>query len=602
MHKVIHSKFEIDLSNYNISLVEENHWFSDKFFTKYSFPFDIYINDDLMEALGDFLDDNNQLLTTVFNVQYVCGDILELAVLEIENQKARQLSATIRYGFDELPNFNKFLNELPLEITTITDIIAHAKTIISQTWPAVNYNYPQIHTDKYNITAATWATFLQIINNYDGTNFLSNSDVPATFSNANIIQPTTYLLHILTQGFLDAGFTLKGDITTHPLFQKICLFADIDYFNYEAAPITSLINKEDYTALSFGTAQYNISIALGFINQKYRVTGVIKLFASYNLSTYRWNGSFSSISYKDATFVLAGSAEATVTTVNVDFEFTTDGEALSTQILQLGSLQEYAIITGALFDLQIEKVIASGANEVHIKNEVNLTKVVPKITFGTLISELKNWFNIDIPISGNDIYMNFIENNINYNNAEDLMAYLIRRKKKSFLSDKSFLLKFKDVDNAPTPYLPVYQNYKLTELNNTKANDNTNIIEINALPLPNKTVETINTAFAFDHAGDAAIYFVLYNGVNGSGLNLAADPSELLLPNVHASFWKKWFTFRTNSQTYNWKFKMYEEGLRQVISKLKIFAYGQYHIIKTLNKTQISDDLYDVDIETESLK
>jgi len=76
----------------------------------------------------------------------------------------------------------------------------------------------------------------------------------------------------------------------------------------------------------------------------------------------------------------------------------------------------------------------------------------------------------------------------------------------------------------------------------------------------------------------------------------------LLLPNVHASFWKKWFTFRTNSQTYNWKFKMYEEGLRQVISKLKIFAYGQYHIIKTLNKTQISDDLYDVDIETESLK
>jgi hypothetical protein len=54
MRKLIHSKFELDLSPFKISDTEENNWFSDSFFTKYSFPFGVDLTDDLDVALTSF--------------------------------------------------------------------------------------------------------------------------------------------------------------------------------------------------------------------------------------------------------------------------------------------------------------------------------------------------------------------------------------------------------------------------------------------------------------------------------------------------------------------------------------------------------------------
>jgi hypothetical protein len=110
----------------------------------------------------------------------------------------------------------------------------------------------------------------------------------------------------------------------------------------------------------------------------------------------------------------------------------------------------------------------------------------------------------------------------------------------------------------------------------------------------------VETAFAFDHGGNAKIYAVLYDGLNDAGLNLTKDITPVLIPSVHQQHYKNWFTFRINAITYLWKFKMYAEMLSEI--KKKIYAYGRYHIIKTINKTQISEDLFEVDVESDTLK
>ena len=62
---------------------------------------------------------------------------------------------------------------------------------------------------------------------------------------------------------------------------------------------------------------------------------------------------------------------------------------------------------------------------------------------------------------------------------------------------------------------------------------------------------------------------------------------------------KNWFKFRINAVTRNWTFKAFTEKIQKI--KKKVFAYGRYHIIKSINKTQIDEDLFEVDIEVDSL-
>ena len=168
MHKIVHELFELDLTNFGLSFVEENQWYSDQYFTKYSFPFPFKLTEELLKIFGYFLDDNNKFMQTKFNVVYYLGNKREIAVFEIESQVGLELEASVRYGFEEFPNWNKKLSELPLEVipsASITNIFTHAKTIIPQKWPAVNYNYPQLFTEKYDTTVETWQSFQKTINN-----------------------------------------------------------------------------------------------------------------------------------------------------------------------------------------------------------------------------------------------------------------------------------------------------------------------------------------------------------------------------------------------------------------------------------------------------
>jgi len=597
MHKIIYSSFELDLTPFEITTVEENHWFSDQFFTKYSFPFDIKLIEALIKVFGNLLDDNNVVLETYFEVLYVEGNKIETAVLEINSQKGLILNAKIRYGFDELPNWDKKLAELPLEVTAIADIYAHAKTIIPQTWPAVNYNYPQIHTDKYDTTDVTWSTFQKIINNYKAGEFLVNTYLVEDFANRNIIQPFPYDLHILTAGFLDAGYTLKGDVTTDEIFKKRCLVSDIDYFEVRGNIVDFLVLKSEYSSTLGASGFYNNTHDI-LSSNTYKITGTATCHSIFNMETWTWTFSNASIKYKGITLFSGGNIDSLTKVYNIDITFDTNAD-VSGQLLLFEAISSLDGLEGVIFNLKIERVLENAPSEIRLNNEVNLKNVVPDMTFGKYVSILKNWSNIDLNIVGKDIYMNFIENEINYNDAENLSNFEVLEPAKTFNNDVSFLLKFADVDSEYYKYDMIFQNKAGFEASDKNVTSKTNTIIIDAAPLPQKSIDLIETAFAFDHGGNSKIYTVLYDGLNADGLNLTKDITPVLIPAIHQKHYIKWFGFRINAINYEWTFKMFSEKLQKI--KKKVWAYGLYHIVKSMSKTQIDEDLYEVDIETHSM-
>jgi hypothetical protein len=598
MHKIIHPTFELDLTSYAISVVDENYWFSDQLFTKFSFPFTFELTEDLIEVFGELLDDNAKFIETSFNVQYAIGNQLENSVFEIESQIGKQVTSTFRYGFDELPNYNKKLSELPLEETVIADVYTHAKSIIPLTWPTVNYNYPQIYTDKYDTTEKTWESFAGKINNYVAGDFLENTFTDENFANKNIIQPIPYVLHILTQGFLDAGFTLKGDILTNPILLKMLLFTDIDYFDLRGNIQDYIMFRSEITSTAGEVAYYADTLELQ-PDSTYKITGKLNSYSKSSSNGYTL--SYSRIEYKGTAITGTGGISNLENESEIDVTFMTDSDTDSaTQILTFNAsgYKDFIQSHQTLYDIKIERVLEDSPSEVRLYDKVKLTEVVPDVTFGKLISEIRKWFNFEVNPVGNDIYMNFIENQINYNEATDLSNSEVLKPKREFYKLDSLLLKFKEPDNVQFSYESIYQNKEIILKNESLVNDNTEKIEIDILPLPQKSYFFVETANSFDLGGNTKMYGILYNGLVNN-LNLTQDPAPMLIPAIHENYHKNWFIFRLLAIIYTWAFKMYAEELLKI--KKKVFAYGRYHVVKTIDKTQISEDLFDVEIETETL-
>lgn len=600
MHKIIHNNFELDLTPYGISTVEENYWFSDQFFTKYSFPGTLFLEGDLLKVFGDVLDDNAKFIQTIFDVQYVFGNQLESAIFEIISHIGEKVKFKFRYGIDELPNFDKKLSELPLEQALVSDIYAHAKTIISQKWPDVNYNYPQIITNKYDTTDVTWSTFLGKINNYDGNSFFQNTITTSNFANRNIIQPLPYLLHLLKQGFLDAGFVLKGDILTNELIQKILVFSDRDYFDKKGNVSDFKVKRNEFVSQVNEVLNYNTSIQLD-PSAKYLVKGKITCYSTTKKFIDESNPeALSELKYNNFTFFSIRNRQTSVTEIHFTATLhTTSDPDLNNQLLRFQGFGDSANVTPEeyVLDVTVEKLIENSPSEITIKNKLDLKEVVPDVTFGQLISEYRKLFNLDINPIKKEIYINFIEDETDYISAVDLSDFEILKPQKEFNRLSSIYLKYnQDADSEQ--YTSVFVDKNQVLFDDSLVTSDTETITIDAIPLPQRSEDFIETAFLNETPGESKILMVLYDGLKDD-LNLTTQITELMLPNIYQSFHKKWFNFRLLSILYRWFFKMYGESLAKI--NKKVFAYGRYHIVKTIDKTQISEDLFEVKITTASL-
>ncbi len=617
MRKLIHSNFQLDLSNYKLSVVRENFWFSEEFFTKYSFPFEVDITDELDVAFGFITRYNATNLLTYIECKYYHNNAVEDAILEVE-QVQDKISCVVYFGYDQLPNFEKKLSELPLEKFELSgiNIYQFAEFIIPQTWPAVNYNFPQIHTDKIDPdNDDVFFAFQKIINNYKDGAFLINEVITegaeeVTY-NRNIMQPLPYLLHVLIKLFEDVNLTLSGDILTDERFQNQLLYGDVDYATTVTQESVSIITMSEdnvesgnvsYGGFFGGVYNFNRYLTTQVIANpgRYRLIGKITVFPLNNVRAYVV------IKYRNqiiASLNVGGGMVFRARTYNVNVVFDTLADLLPNQITiesYQGRSTDKVIFELDLNPIRLHDAEGNPIPSIINKNEIDLTKTVPDMNCGDFIKLIKNWYNYDLDVQGNLAIMNKVENQINYSNAIDLSQHEVKYPLRKFQKGSSFLLKFADVDNKEYSFLPVFQDVNSISNSSFVTTDKTTTIEIAALPLPLLVRNGVQTAHAFE-SNNSKPYFVIYDGLTG-GLNLSKDPFNILIPQVHDTAYKKWFNFRINSTEFSWSLRMFAEEFQILKPKSKVFAYGRYHIIKTINDTEVSPDLFEIELETATLE
>lgn len=612
MRKLIHSKFELDLSTFKISDTEENNWFSDGFFTKYSFPFEIELVDDIEIATGFISEYNSQNVETYFDLLYVHNDKIEKAILEIESYQQR-LSCTLRFGFEQLPSFDKMLSELSLDKFTLpegTTIYEHAEDVITKTFPEVNYNFPQIHVDKYDPADDLWLGFQGIINNRVDGAFLINEVIDDETFNRNVMQPLPYWTHILQRGMIDGGYILSGKILTDPRLQKACLFGDVDYYTAATVQEDIYISQvsEDASDVNYNNSQ-NAQASEYYSNTvlatpgKYNISGTIKCLRWSNFPTYftiKYRNTVIWSQRSSSTGLFHGS-EFRDYDIDVDFETIVDANPNDITIEGYQYFTtEQQIINLTVSAIRLNDALGAAIPTVTNENKIDLTRAVPNITFVEFIKVVKNWFNYDLSISGNYALMNPIEDAMNYSDAIDFSSKEVKYPYRKFSQGTSFLLKFQDIDNKDFKYLPVFHDNQGVQNSNFVTDDKTTTIEINGLPLPILTRTTAQTAYAFEN-NDSKVYLVKYDGLF-NGNNLAQPISEYLIPSVHQEYWYKWFDFRIFAQGFRLNFKAWQEEFNDLKAKSKIYMYKRFHIVKSINKTEEKPELFSIEMETETLK
>lgn len=605
MRKIIHSKFEIDLSNLKLTDTQQNSMFTDGFFSKITFPFEIILTDEL-EQQFDFISDYNTSVDTIYEVIYVHNAKQEKAKLEITQIIGVKMSAVLQYGFDEYPSFSKKLSELSLDnfdLPVGTDIYEHANSIVAQTWPVVNYNFPQVHTDKYKENE-DFVHFEGIINKRVNSNFVENYYNLTTFIsfNKNIIQPLPYALHILQKGFLDGGYILDGNILSDSLLKKATIFADVDYYFKTSADndLSFIVEQNEYNLIypPDGSNYQQCYFSKSIILEKagiYKITGFLYVYLSVGATGLKLNGS-SINPYNEVVYI------------NNPYEYErfyngyivvpTDNSVLlfeGNSYFDFPGTDEFLNV-----NLKLETLLIDGVYKPIINNEnkIDLRKAVPDITFGEYVTFIKNYLNYDISgIDGDTVFMNKVEEKFNTPAVKDFSMHDQKKPVRKFKQGISFLLKFQDIESKEYEYKKVFQNKDNVMYSGYSLDpEKTSTIEINGLPLP-LLMRTVKTAHAFE-SNSSKVYLVPYNGLT-DGLNLALPITDYLLENVHPLYWYLWFKFRINSDTFEWNFISEDEFFTNLIVKDVIHAYRNFHFIKTITKTEINPGEFEYELATE---
>lgn len=611
MHKIIASDFEIDLSSYSISIQEENSWFSDSFFTKYSYPFDLVITDEINKSLGDVLSHDSRSGKYFLECKYVFYNKIENALLIFERIVKDVASVSLKYGMDEFPNFEKNLNELELLVKEVPSIYFEAELTINKTYPVTNYNFPQVHADKYDPNTTEFNGFQKIINNRGNTGFLINTveeeageDV---MYNRNIMQPMPYLMYVLKKGFSLSGLNLKGDIIDDSLLSKILIYAEKDPFiQKEMEPYYLTFSYEDVTddTFTYEIPQYWTAIPVKqYIPIKsvtINVPGKYNIIGQVDIRTHNYNYAAQLKIYKDNQLIFTKDVKFAPWAFMVDIDFILPSGSCEIKFEAYTSIAEFQSVV----DLQILPVYfinSSGKKETNLLNEnkVDLNKTVPNTTFGSLVNAVLNLFNYDVDlITKDEIYINRVGNSIKTNEIIDLSMFEnveVERKPKT---DTSFLFKYDDEGEIDLGGFFIEKNgSRFVTKGFNKIVQNT--ISIPIYPLQNELIDDVFTAKSVNSSDDK-ICFVMFDGFRNN-TNCTLEPIPLSIANVVDQYYYKWLKNRVNSMQYDITFTASAESIIYLTTKKRGFAYNNIHLFKNITKNQLKNELFEVELETETL-
>lgn len=631
----IHSNFKLDLTYLQVTFTEENQWFKDDFSTEISFPFEFYLDSTLSKDSGFDNHYNANKNVSVFNGILDKDGILVDAVLRFDSILGKKINANLTAGNSNFPSFDKKLSELPLEKKSLLSIVTDATNTILKDYPETNYNFPMVHTNKYN-SESDFNGFERIINKYVNGAFVESVlDLEENLDLIkNIVQPLPYMMHVLKAGIESAGYTLQGDVLNDENLNFGLLFRDGSYFVNNAKveiPIVYYNDQFDSLAYVDNTFQY-VSFSKEITVQKkgdYLIYGSI-----YSLVyTARKNPAWSHDRYRcskinieiqkisagvSSTLFYIGEDRRGSGTSNLMTEIREDtvesyvsfnvGDII--KITKTEPKRNYVpsptpeypeAISLSLIPLRYRNPDGSAIMSILPLNEIDLTKCVPDITFKDYVTAIKNWGNYGFVPDGKVIHMNLIDPQLDRTKAIDLSGFDVPEPKRTFHDTKKFELAFTDGNSSETyKYDSVLVTKDTTIVNDYTTNDTVSPIKIDALPLPIATVSSIKTAINFQDE-PSKIRTVYMRKMIPGGVPVTFENTAVLIPNVAATKFKNWLNFRINSVGWEWQFLISVEKFSEITLQSLILAYDNYHILTDIQKERVNRSWWNVSFKSESL-
>lgn len=597
---------EVPLHNVSYTFTEENPRFKDTFWTQYTLPIDYYYTRELTSNIGHFASHFATNLQRfhegvhIFEGKRLKG---KLEILEFDNEK---MKIQIDSGFENLPNFDTKLEDLPLLDFEVPDIYAHAEEIVSKKFPEVSYNFPKLYTDKYNLEEEGWKYFDSMINNRvktaNGFEFPRNSVRDGTdVINKNIIHPLPYILYVLQVGFQDAGFSLEGDILADPHFTQRCIFSGKDYFTTEAQKEhkVRVYDTEYYDYYARNGSQYahfrkslkinapgKYRLRVSIIVYRANADSVLSVYKNQSLlKEYTHDGSNTNL-IKDDSLVIEITEEEAIKGAEILFAY--NGIAVNNHTAEKGGVANFELLP-----IRQHTEDASPIPYVFNFNRVNLRRSVPDISFGELVTIVKNWRNYDLDFVGSRAIMNLIQID-KTKEPEDFRQFEVPNPLRKFTEKTYFNIKFPETENLEVKN--IFIDDKGYQLNPVKIPPNTTEIEINAYCLP---LINFRGQYTAKTADDTVLMLVHYAGLDKDGNNHATNPKGLQADEC-AIHLLPWYQNRLTNFTYRWRFITEKNKIRNINIRSEIFCYGRRHLIKSWVKQSISPSLYSIEMETET--
>jgi len=629
----IHGNFKIDLTHLNITFTEQNPWMKDDFSTEFSIPFDIYLDSELSKNSGFEAHYNANQNTTIFNGWLDKDGELSKAVLKFTKIKGKNLTAVINAGIDNFPSFEKKLSELNLETKTVSDIVLDAEEVITKSYPDTNYNFQMVHTDKYDPTSNEFNGFGKIINNYDAGSFLENELVVDDLDLIkNILQPMPYLMHILKQGVADSGKTLAGDILEDYELNRAIVFRDGAYYAQTVKEeIPAIYKTNEYTSLAYQNNGYQ------YVNYTKEITvpkkGDYVLFGDIESVLYTWHPLLSTnrkrrsgmnvviakihlgvateiwsvnvIRQGDGNRQLSKSILTHSLDLPVSFEAGDILRIIKTEPKRDSDPSETPdnpeALSLKLIPVRYRNPDGSPIMTILNLNEINLTKVVPDMTFGELITIIKNFKNYEFIPDGDFIYMNKIQKKLNRELAKNISDYEIEEPEFDFHEDREFELFFTDGKSSELyPYDSVLVTANGITVNNYTAKTTVNQIRIDALPLPVITRNGVTTSFSFDDQ-PSKLRLIFMKALTEGGRPIGFWNEKMSIPGLYENDYQDWLNFRIKSMAGTWDFVVSVEKFRDITIQTLIYAYNNYHLFSEIEKERLNAMYWRITAKTESL-
>lgn len=176
----------------------------------------------------------------------------------------------------------------------------------------------------------------------------------------------------------------------------------------------------------------------------------------------------------------------------------------------------------------------------------------------------------------------------------DFREFEVENPTRMFNDKVSFNLTLPEVEGLEVSN--IYIDEKGYNLNYKGIPENSTEINMNVLTLPMTMFRSTWTAQVLQ---ESALMLVHYDGLNEYGDNHATNPPGLMDEDL-AKHLLPWFENRLTNFVYKWNFITKKNALRKFNIRSEIFCYGKRHLIKSWTKKILSEDLYLVEIETET--